>query len=63
MYYYDVSTDKTLELLKNYQNKNSRLLIHINKQVLSKYRTFRIAKGRNICLNYVIENKEKFLIL
>jgi hypothetical protein len=58
--YYDVSSDNTLELLKNYQNKDSRLLIHINTEVLSEYRTFRIAKGRNICLNYVIENHEKF---
>jgi hypothetical protein len=58
--YYDTSIDNTLDLLKEYQNKNSRLIIHINKEEISHYRTFRIAKGRNMCLNYVRHNKDMF---
>ena len=58
--YYDISTDNTLDTLKEYQKKNPRLLIHVNKKQLSEYRTFRIAKGRNTCLKYIIENKTKF---
>ena len=58
--YYDISTDNTLDVLKEYQKRNSRLLIYVNKEPLSEYRTFRIAKGRNVCLKYIIENKTRF---
>ncbi len=58
--YYDISTDNTLNVLKEYQKRNPRLLIYVNEQPLSQYRTFRIAKGRNACLNYVKENKDIF---
>lgn len=58
--YYDISTDNTLDVLKEYQKKNSRLLIYVNTKPLSEYRTFRIAKGRNVCLKYIIENKTRF---
>jgi hypothetical protein len=58
--YYDVSSDNTLQKLKEYQTKNSKLLIYVNEEALSEYRTVRIAKGRNQCLNYVLSNKEKF---
>ena len=58
--YYDDSNDNTLELLKEYQNHNSRLFIYINKEELSQYRTFRIAKGRNMCLSYIKENHTNF---
>ena len=58
--YYDVSSDNTLQKLKEYQSRNSKLLIYVNNEALSEYRTVRIAKGRNFCLNYVINNKELF---
>jgi len=58
--YYDISTDNTLHVLKKYQQKNPRLLIYVNKRPLSEYRTFRIAKGRNVCLKYIMENHTKF---
>jgi hypothetical protein len=58
--YYDISTDNTLDLLKEYQKKNSRLLVYVNKKPLSEYRTFRIAKGRNVCLKYIFENQTRF---
>lgn len=50
---YDKSEDNTLEKLKKYQQKNSRLKFFVNKQLVSKYRTHRLAYARNICLNYV----------
>jgi hypothetical protein len=58
--YYDVSTDNTLKELLKYQNKNSKLSIFVNKNKLSPFRTHNIANGRNTCLKYVVENKEKY---
>jgi hypothetical protein len=58
--YYDISTDNTLEILTKYQKKNSKLFIYVNKNKLSEYRTFRIAKGRNMCLKFVRENQYKY---
>jgi hypothetical protein len=51
--YYDPSNDNTLEKLKSYQQKNSKLKLYINKTLVSKYRTHRLAYARNFCLNYV----------
>jgi hypothetical protein len=58
--YYDKSSDNTLELLKEYQQKNPRLIFYVNRNIVSPFRTHRIAVARNYCLNYVRENKEKF---
>jgi hypothetical protein len=54
--YYDNSSDNTLEKIREYGEKNPRLCIYINNDKLSKYRTFRIAKGRNKCLDYIRKN-------
>jgi hypothetical protein len=51
--YYDISTDNTLDKLKSYQQKNSKLKLYVNKTPVSKYRTHRLAHARNFCLNYV----------
>ena len=51
--FYDQSDDNTLEKLKEYQSKNSRLKLYVNKTLVSKYRTHRLAYARNFCLNYV----------
>ena len=51
--YYDKSNDNTLDILKAYQKTNSRLKLYINKTLVSKYRTHRLAHARNFCLNYV----------
>lgn len=48
--YYDESNDNTLEKLINYQSKNRNFILYINRETLSPYRTHRIAKGRNKCL-------------
>ena len=51
--FYDKSNDNTLEKLKDYQKRNSRLKFYVNKTLVSKYRTHRLAYARNFCLNYV----------
>jgi hypothetical protein len=58
--YYDESSDNTLKILTEYQKVNPKLFIYINKEPLSKYRTFRIAKGRNMCLNFIRKNQIEF---
>lgn len=51
--YYDPSSDNTLDILKSYQKQNSKLKFYVNKTLVSKYRTHRLAYARNFCLNYV----------
>jgi len=51
--YYDKSKDNTLQILKNYQTKNSKFTFFVNQQPISKYRTHNIAKARNHCVNEV----------
>jgi hypothetical protein len=51
--YYDTSKDNTLEKLKQFSQSNSKFLLFINKEPLKKYRTHRIAKGRNHCLQTI----------
>jgi hypothetical protein len=51
--YYDNSNDDTLEKLKEYQKQNSRLTFYVNKGQVSPYRTHRIAKARNFCLEQI----------
>ena len=51
--YYDTSEDNTLDLLKQYQNKNSKLDFYVNKKEISSYRTIRIANARNNCLQVI----------
>lgn len=51
--FYDMSDDNTLDKLKEYQTKNNRLKFFVNKTLVSKYRTHRLAFARNFCLNYV----------
>jgi hypothetical protein len=58
--YYDKSNDNTLDILKEYQETNLKFLFYINKNPISKFRTHNIAIGRNLCLNYVTQNIEKF---
>lgn len=48
--YYDKSNDNTLEKIKNYSIKNNNLIYYVNTSEMLKYRTHRIAAGRNKCL-------------
>ena len=48
--FYDESTDKSLEKLKRYQQNNNKMILYVNKTLVSKYRTHRLAYARNFCL-------------
>ena len=58
--YYDKSTDNSLEILKEYQQKNPRLNLYVNKQKTLPFRTYNIATARNMCLKYVKSNKTQY---
>jgi len=58
--YYDQSSDNSLEILKEYKQNNSKMLLYINKNLVSPFRTHNLAIARNFCLNYVRKNKDKF---
>ena len=64
--YYDPSEDNTLELIQNYQSVNSKVNYYVNNDELSPYRTYRISKGRNYCLQQIREkysNYEYFVMM
>jgi hypothetical protein len=58
--YYDKSNDNTLNILKEYQKKNTKMIFYVNKEAVTKFRTHNIAIARNFCLKYVKENKERY---
>lgn len=58
--YYDKSLDNSLEIIKNHQKTNSKILCYENKEPLLKYRTHNLAKARNFCLNYIMKNRENY---
>ena len=58
--YYDSSTDNTLNVLKEYQIKNPKLLFYVNKNPISPYRTHRLANARNNCLNFIKQNNTTY---
>ena len=54
--YYDKSNDNTLEKITDYSKKNDKLNYIVNSEEMLKYRTHRIARGRNKCLNFMNDN-------
>ena len=60
---YDQSSDNSLQILKKYQKKNNKLKIYIIPQLISHFRTYRLAHARNICFNYVKENNFPLFIM
>ena len=60
---YDQSSDNSLKILKKYQEKNNKLKIYIIPQLISPFRTHRLAHARNICFNYVKENNYPLFIM
>ena len=58
--YYDESIDDTLQILKNYQSTNSKMLLYVNSKPVSQFRTHNIAAARNFCLKYVKQNIAHF---
>ena len=63
--YYDISNDNTLDKLKSYKEKNSKFDFYVNTDKLLIYRTHRISKGRNYCINYIRKkyNDYKYFIM
>jgi len=58
--FYDKSSDNTLDILKEYQNTNHKMLFYVNQNLVSQFRTHNIAIARNFCLNYVKQNTNKY---
>ena len=58
--YYDKSSDNTLDILKKYQETNSKMMLYVNNKPVSPFRTHNIAIARNFCLNFVRQNIEKY---
>jgi hypothetical protein len=58
--YYDKSNDNTLSILKQYQERNPKMIFYVNQKPMTPFRTHNIAIARNFCLNYVRENKDTF---
>jgi glycosyltransferase involved in cell wall biosynthesis len=56
--FYDHSTDNTLQILKQFQKTNDRVIFYVNPISVSQFRTHRIAYARNFCLNYIFKNKD-----
>jgi hypothetical protein len=54
--YYDCSDDNTLEKIQSYSIKNNKLNYYVNSEEMLKYRTHRIAKGRNKCLELMTQH-------
>ena len=54
---YDSSSDNTLTKLNDYKIFNpNRLILHIEKEPLSNFRVYNIARARNKCLEIIREN-------
>jgi len=58
--YYDKSDDNTLDKIKNYKKKNPKLNFYVNSSPLLKYRTHRLALGRNTIINIIKEKYKDF---
>lgn len=54
--YYDKSDDNTLNELQRYSLINNKMIYYENTEPLLQYRTHRIAKGRNKCLELMYAN-------
>jgi hypothetical protein len=56
--YYDKSNDNTLSILKEFQERNPKMMFYVNQKPVSPFRTHNIAIARNFCLNFVRDNRE-----
>lgn len=57
---YDISTDKTYDLLKKYQQLDKNIIILENNNKLSKKRVENISNARNLILKYIKNNTNKY---
>ncbi len=45
--YYDKSSDNTLDILKKYQEKNTKIIFYVNQKPVSPFRTHNLGIARN----------------
>ena len=57
---YDISTDKTYDLLKKYQQLDKNIIILENNNKLSKKRVENISNARNLILKYIKNDNNKY---
>lgn len=63
---YDNSIDNSLEILNNIKSKNEKVILNIETEELSPYRTHNIARARNKCLEIIRKefiNYEYFIMI
>jgi hypothetical protein len=64
---YDISTDKSLDIIKTFQKTNNKIILLENKNKLSNIRTENISNARNLILNKIreinINNDFKYFIM
>ena len=63
---YDHSNDNSLEILQHYQSKHNNLILHIETEPQTPYRTHNIARARNKCLDIIrnnFNNYEYFIMI
>jgi hypothetical protein len=60
LFFYDTSSDDTLTVLKQAQQTNHRIQIYVNQRPNSPFRTHNLAHARNVCLQFVKSNREKY---
>jgi len=60
IFYYDRSNDNTFSKLEHFKSNNDKVILYVNTDPLSPYRTHRIAKGRNKCLEIIRNNYNDF---
>lgn len=53
---YDQSNDNSLEILENYKSINNNIILHIETEPQTPYRTHNIARARNKCLDIIRNN-------
>jgi hypothetical protein len=51
--YYDESSDNTIQKLNYYSSINNKFTFYVNTDTMDQYRTHRLAKGRNYCIQQI----------
>jgi hypothetical protein len=58
--YYDNSSDNTLQQIVDYGKTNNKLIYYVNTKKVSPFRTHRIAKARNFCIDKIRRDYSDF---
>lgn|SRR3990167_5899602 len=60
IFYYDISEDNTLDIVKILQEQDNNIILLENNEPMLPYRTYRIANARNCLLDYVYKYYSDF---